>query len=288
VNISPLRIVRGTCIALVVSAFLPQVTAVAAECAQDNYTEAGTCAPVLPDTPMTAFQTAQQAEKDAALAAMNSVPSSDDPSSSSPEPRSTNPGDGASTPTSYYLSEVAKMTIYKEGQGNDKKSYTCGPSATRNMVAAMYKRKYGAYKDFGEHRFELWEGTTTNGTARANVAKTLNDHFSGFGHWTTSRPSSANSYFNTVKLDSYAYHQSVIANVDTEELSFFKDHPLNHFDFVYGYDLDGATHYLWIAEEWDPAYIYGSADYQPYGRHHERLTNAYSAITKTAIHGIVS
>lgn len=233
---------------------------------------------------MTAGQQAQQAGKNTALAALAGLPRA----GTSARVSSTNPGDGASTPTSYNLPEVVNMTIFKEGEGNGKKSYTCGPSATRNMVAAMYKRNLGTYRDFTEQTFADWELTDQNGTSRDNVMKTLNLHFSSYGHWTTSRPATATDYFDAVKVDTYSYHQSVIANIDTEELTFFDDHALNHFDFVYGYALEGSTHYLSIAEEWDPAYIYGSSSYQPYGKHKERLTNAFSAISKTSIHGIVS
>ncbi|RNL78514.1 hypothetical protein EFL95_05315 [Nocardioides marmorisolisilvae] len=176
---------------------------------------------------------------------------------------------------SYKLPEVQMMSIYREGQGNGKKAYTCGPSATRNMVSAMYRYKTGAYKDFTEQAFASWEGTKEGvGTSRANVASALNANFSSFGHWTTSRPTSATSYFNTVTMDTYSFHQSVIANIDTMYLSFFPtNHNLKHFDFVYGYEMVGSTHYLWIGEEWDPVYIYGQSNYQSYGKHRELLTN---------------
>jgi hypothetical protein len=180
------------------------------------------------------------------------------------------------------------MTIFKEGEGNGKKSYTCGPSATRNMVAAMYRRKTGSWKDLTEQKFEDWEGTTNEGTSRANVAAALNDHFSSFGHWKTSRPESATAYLDAVRLDTYSYHQSVIANIDTEYLSFFEGHRLDHFDFVYGYYVDGSTHYLRIGEEWDPAYIYGHSDYNPYGKQVATPGSAFTAISHTSIHGIVS
>lgn len=282
------RALHASCVALIVSVLLPPSASSAAECSQSNYTEAGTCAPVQDDPPLTADQRIEQAGKDAALAALDGAPSAAGSTGSSARLSSTNPGDGASTPLSYNLPEVVNMRIFREGEGNGKKSYTCGPSATRNMVAAMYKRRLGIYRDFTEQQFAEWELTDTSGTSRANVMKALNLHFSSYGHWTTSRPATATDYFNAVKVDTYSYHQSVIANVDTEELTFFGDHALNHFDFVYGYALDGSTHYLSIAEEWDPVYIYGSASYQPYGKHKERLTYAFNAISKTLIHGIVS
>ena len=267
---------------------VPLSQAEAAECSDAGYTEAGTCAPVVPDPPMTTFQRQQQAEKDAMLAAMSAAPAGPEPSGSSARTMSTNPGDGASTPTNYQIAAVHDLTIYKEGEGNGKKWYTCGPSATRNMVSAMYKSRNGAYRDFGEHQFEIWERTTTSGTARANVAATLNANFSSYGHWTSWRPANASAYYNAVKLDTYSYQQSVIANVNTRPLKFFGGHDLDHFDIVYGYYLDGTTHYVRIGEEWDPTYTYGPSDYHPYGHKTASLADAFDAIDNKAIHGIVS
>ena len=281
--ISPARAVRVVALAAILATATPLSRADPAACAPDNYTEAGTCAPPVVDPPMTDFQRKQQAEKDAALAAM-----ADEEARGSwhAAPASTQPGEGG-TPASYQLKAVQEMTIYREGQGNGKKSYTCGPSATRNMVAAMYKARTGKLKDLGEKKFEDWEETGPDGTSRAYVAKALNAHFSSFGHWTTSRPRTAAEYFNAVRVDTYRFHQSVIANVNTRKLSFFKGHDLKHFDFVYGYYSVGATRYLRIGEEYDRKYLFGTHDYNPYGHRHEKLSNAFIAITSDPIHGIV-
>lgn len=289
---SPGRALRIGVIAAIAFCFIASTRAEAAGCAPDNYTEAGTCAPVMVDPPMTPFQRDQQAAKDAALAAMNGNASP--AGQRSARLYSTNPGDGATAPTDYQLKEVQDMTIFKEGQGNlgtngRPKAYTCGPSATRNMVAAMYRVRSGIWKDFGEQTFEDWEGTRpAEGTSRGHVANALNAHFSSFGHWTTSRPANAAAYLNAVKLDTFSYHQSVIANVDTEYLKFFAGHALDHFDFVYGYYEVGTAHNLRIGEEWDPVFVYGTSDYNPYGHQAASLASAFTAISHTSIHGIVS
>ena len=253
----------------------------------DGYaTEAGTCAEPVSQVPLTAAQQAQVQAKLAGAAAATQPEASGGTGGAVaynlPAP------DGGSY--DFKMSEIANMTIYKEGQGNGKKSYTCGPSATRNMVAAMYKHRDGAYKDFGEAQFATWEGTTTSGTARANIAAALNNHFSSFGSWTTSRPSSKDSLLGTIIADTKAFHQAVILNVDTEEYSFFNGKALNHFDFAYGFDNTGATtDYIYVGEEWDPIYIYGSSSYgNPYGKHKEALGHVYQAVVKSSIHGIVS
>lgn len=162
------------------------------------------------------------------------------------------------------------FTIFKEGQGNGKKSYTCGPSATRNLVYA----KSGI--DYGEAQFASWEGTTTTGTAINNIASTLNTRV--HQHFTDAlmvdAPTSTTDLRAKVAADVYYKHGS-IPNVYTGYLTFFNGHYLRHYDVIYGY----SPTTLAFAEEWDPVYIYGSASYQPYGKHAaEPLTNAYNAI----------
>ncbi|HEX2893771.1 MAG TPA: hypothetical protein VHO29_07185 [Marmoricola sp.] len=280
----------GLAAALVVGASVPAnaatTTRSAAGCPAQLRLDDGACSAPIKENSPTAFQRDQRSAKAADVARIYRSLHNAPTSSAGVTPDTTvDPGGGG---TDYKLPEVANMTIYKEGQGNSKKSYTCGPSATRNMVAAMYKHRDGAYNDFGEHQFELWEGTTTSGTSRANVAAALNNHFSSFGHWVTTRPADRDEYLSYVISDTQ-YHQSVIANIDTEELSFFNGKALNHFDFVYGYDTTASTRYLYIGEEWDPIFIYGSSSYgNPYGKHKEVLAHAYNAVIKTSIHGIVA
>ena len=258
----------------------------AAGCSADLALDSGECSIAITEHAPTDFQRNQKLDKASDVARLYRSLQASQSSPRRITHRSTvDPGGGGSD---YKLPEVANMTIYKEGQGNGKKSYTCGPSATRNMVAAMYKHRDGEYKDFGEDQFDTWEGTTTDGTSRANVAAALNNHFASFGHWITTRPADRTEYLSYVISDSQ-YHQSVIANIDTEELSFFNDKALNHFDFVYGYDNTETTRYVYIGEEWDPIFIYGSSSYgNPYGHHKEVLAHAFSAVDKTSIHGIVA
>lgn len=263
----------------------------AQSCPDGQMTEQGVCAAAVTDPVPTALQVEQQAGKDQAKATaeaqLRETGSSTGTSLVTPM-NQIDAGGGAVVK----LSEVTGMglgPLYKEGQGNNKAHWTCGPAATRNMVAAMYKHRDGTYKDFGEAQFATWEGTTTSGTARANVAAALNNHFSAFGHWTTSRPVDKLEYLSDVISDTQ-YHQSVIANIDTEELNFWNSKALDHFDFVFGYDTtDSTTKYIWVGEEWDPIYIYGSSSYgNPYGFHKVTLASAFRAVNKTSIHGVVS
>lgn len=251
----------------------------AASCPAGYTTEKGTCAKPVATKPLTSAQKAQRTGKDQDRARWRS--------------------DLLARPTrlaarvpvrDYAMSEVATMTIFKEGQGDNKRSYTCGPASTRNMVAAMYKYKYGYYGNISENQFSIWEGTTTAGTARANIAAALNNHFSQFGSWRTWRPSDRFDLLATVATDTHDYHQSVILNVDTEYLSFFHGKALNHFDFAYGYDnTDSSKRLVYVGEEWDPIFIYGSSSYgNPYGKHKEQLYDVWMAISHTSIHGIVA
>ncbi len=189
----------------------------------------------------------------------------------------------------YQIPSIVSMTLWKEGQGNGKKSYTCGPSATRNMVAAMYHASTGSYQDFGENQFAVWEGTTTSGTARANVAAALNSHFASFGSWTTTRPADKQVLLSRV-VTAAVYNQAVIMNVDTEFLGYWNRKALDHFNIAFGWKTNDSPKKIAFGEEWDPEFIYGhSFDYgNPYGKHYVNLQKAFESVDNTAIHGIVS
>lgn len=254
-------------------------------CPAGYVTEKGTCATPVKEKAPTAAQRQQAAAKERTRPQTRAALLDADRTSA----------EGLTTTSSvavrnYALPEVANMTIFKEGQGDGRKSYTCGPAATRNMVAAMYKRRTGTYKNISENQFAIWEGTTTSGTARANIAATLNNHFSSFGHWKTWRPADRFDLLATIADDTYRYHQSVILNVDTEYYSFFNGKALNHFDFAYGYDnRDSSKRMVYVGEEWNPIFIYGSSSYgNPYGKHKEQLWNVWQAVDHTSIHGIVA
>jgi len=249
-----------------------QATAQTTGCPAGYTTEQGTCARPVATVPLTASQRRQLAAKEQSRSARLTATASSVPV------------------RNFSMAEVAGMTIFKEGQGNGKKSWTCGPAATRNMVAAMYKHRDGTYKNISESQFATWEGTTRNGTARANIAATLNNHFSAFGVWRTWRPADRFALLGTIAEDTHDYHQSVILNVDTEYYSFFNGKALNHFDFAYGYDnTKSAKRMVYVGEEWDPIFIYGQSSYgNPYGKHREQLWNVWQAISHTSIHGIVA
>jgi hypothetical protein len=259
-------------------------------CAADLTTEQGACVAPVDRVPLTAGQKQQRADKEkkyvefrkheAEYAARYKKSDGITPNYVPPEDNSG--GD-------YKLPEVSNMYIWKEGEGNGKKSYTCGPSATRNMIGAMYQHRDGYYKDYGENTIAGWEGTTTSGTAVGNIAAALNNHVSSFGSWVTHKATDRDDYLSKVAVDTYSYHQSVIVNVDTEKYSFFNDKPLNHFDFTYGWDSTDPDHrFIYVAEEWDPIYIYGSSSYgNPYGKHKEPLINAFQAEDLTSFHKMV-
>ena len=265
----------------------------AAACAEGYTTEDGSCAAPVPSVPLTAEQLSQRADKAAQVKAFVQA-AHDKKAAGKPGPAATSQPGSLPAPDgglyNFAMPEVSNMYIWKEGEGNGKKSYTCGPAATRNMVAAMWAHRYGNYQDYGEAQFASWEGTTTSGTSRANIAAALNNHFSQFGSWTTIRPSDKGQLLGLIAVDTRTYYQPVILNVDTEEYSWWNNKALDHFDFAYGFDNTGSTDYVKVAEEWDPIYIYGSSSYgNPYGRHPlTTLASAYRAVTKTSIHGIVS
>ena len=265
----------------------------AGSCTASLTLDNGTCSAPVAAT-LTTSQVQQRQDKAAQIEAVRASLNGTSSGGGGITTLTTDPGGGGGT--NFKLSSVVNMDIKMEGEGNGKKSYTCGPSATRNMVSAMYKQNTGAYHDVAEATYATWEGTTTAGTSRANVAAALNAHFGSMGSWVTSRPSDKASLLSTVIVDTKLYGQSVITNVDTEYLDFYANnngvgnHALDHFNFVYGYDTtDDATRYLYVADEWNPVYIYGSASYQnPYGRHKEVLSHVFTAVDHTSIHGIVA
>lgn len=192
-------------------------------------------------------------------------------------PQACGPDPECNTPSRFYL---PGLVDHREGEGNGKKHWTCGPAATRNMVQTMT----GA--DYGEHQFELWEGTTTDGTDINAIASTLNNHFSSWGGWKVSRPTSSLNLLSYVITDTLTYRQGIIPNVSTGSLSFFKGHDLRHFDMIYGWGSSGD--HLGVNEEWDPVYIYGNADYQPYGQHDESRVYVFNAVYYSPTHSIVA
>src|SRR4051794_33708244 len=135
-------------------------------CPGDLRTEAGTCAAPIDAAPLTAADKQERADKEAAVAAFREHEkqrtAAHKANGGTVTPYVVPPEDQSGS--DYRIPEVVNMTIWKEGQGNGKKHYTCGPSATRNAVAAMNMDRYGEYRDLGEQQWETWEGTTTDGT----------------------------------------------------------------------------------------------------------------------------
>lgn len=161
------------------------------------------------------------------------------------------------------------LKIFYEGQGNGNKTYTCGPSATRNMIYNFLGI------DYGEHQFELWEGTSSSyGTNINSIASTLNTHFGSHGYWTTLAPSSASQLGNAINADADA-GQEEIQNVQTRYLPFWGNHITAHFDNAYVY----AGGDIYVAEEWDPPAIGLSEPYgNPFGFHAAPASSDYYAV----------
>ncbi len=187
---------------------------------------------------------------------------------------------GATTcaPTSYAL---PNLVIHKEGEGDGKKSYTCGPAATRNMIQTLTGR------NITEATYATWEKTTSsNGTYIGDIASALNTHFSTTGSWAVYAMTSTTLLKGYVINDTYTDGMGIIEHVDTGYLSFFNGKHLGHYDMIYGYSSSGG--YIKIAEEWDPIYVHGSSSYgNPFGTHSEPVANVYSAIRHSNSQSIV-
>jgi hypothetical protein len=164
---------------------------------------------------------------------------------------------------------LAIGTIFYEGQGNGGATYTCGPSASRNMVYNMT----GA--DYGEGQFATWENTSSiDGTAITNIKSALNTHFSSWSSWGLDAPASKTDLLADAITDTYyaTHQQEMIQNVQTSYLSFWNGHSAKHYDDVYGYDQINS--YIYVAEEWD--HVEGSSS--PYGKHIITATMDFNAV----------
>lgn len=281
-----------TSLVLTAATVLPISSAGASDlCPDDLATENDVCATSVATRPLSATEQAELAQEDAEYEAEYEALLAGVPTPTDLALAIGQPGGGGSG-SLYVLNEVANMDIYKEGEGNGKKNYTCGPAASRNMIAALYKRKTGAYRDFGEYNFEVWEGTKEGiGTANGNVATALNEHFDDKGTWKPFRPADRDAYLARVAITTYSQHTAVIANINTGPLDFWRGKNLGHYDVVYGFDSrDSSARYVYIAEEWDPVFIYGSMPIygNPYGHHKEPLLNAFKAENNLPSHRLVA
>lgn len=260
--------------------------AAAQSCARDLVTEDGTCARRIPAPALSAADRRTLANLDAEIARLRHQHGGARATSAS-----------AYTPYPYtsVLPEVERMRILKEGEGNGGAWWTCGPSATRNAVAALFKRHTGSYRYLSEAQIAGWEGTTRHGTARANVATTLNRQvrrLHDFGVWQTVSPRDAIDYLDNVVIDTGLRKRAIIANVDSEYLDNFKkagSRGLDHFDIVYGSKTTRALKtYVRLAEEYDPRRHFGRyVTDPPYGKYWIPLAHAFAAVNHTPIHGIV-
>lgn len=165
---------------------------------------------------------------------------------------------------------LATVGLYREGEGNGWKWYTCGPSATRNMVHAYNGTNYA------EDTIAGWEATTSSGTSTDNITKAMNAHIGG-SVWYTKVPVSSSDYLTYVKGDTNL-NQSITQNQATQWLPFWNGHAAGHFNNAYGYNTGTSPNSVYVAEEWDPTVNGAGGSYgNPYGYHLVDLNSAYNA-----------
>lgn len=201
--------------------------------------------------------------------------------------------------------------LYKEGQGwpcnpgttgctpIGHRYYTCGPSATRNMVRAMTGHNYS------EHDFAIWEDDDPGeGTVIGNIAATLNwgwghhdsqghPHFgTTYGSWHVHEPTSKLDLFGYIVSDTYNYNQGLIQNVVTKYWAFYNNHNIHHYDVAIGYATESNHYNVRIAEEYNPVFTWGYlpsgyGTHNPYGHHHVWLYNEWRAVHNSTSHRLV-
>ncbi|MGH3498585.1 MAG: hypothetical protein ACRDP1_14075 [Nocardioidaceae bacterium] len=163
--------------------------------------------------------------------------------------------------------------LYAEGEGDGGKTYTCGPSATRNMVKGMTE------VDYGEAQFVSWEHTTTDGTSAVEIRDALNAHFFNYGAWNVHVPSSTNDLMGRVADDVY-YGQTTIQNVLTSPLPFWAHVAYEHFDVAYFYNF--STNDLGVADEWNHDTVTPDGGHvNPFGFHIFPAPSDYNAVVES-------
>lgn len=167
-------------------------------------------------------------------------------------------------------------TLYFEGQGNldssgVPKKYTCGPSATRNLLSAI-----GA-PDPGEKSLENWEDTSSQtGTVFANIVRTLNGRYKNYGSWAGKKPDTPKKLLGRVVTDVFYYDMPLVSNVQTRYLSFWNGHSAKHYNLISGYNTDSSK--LRYAEEWNTTKNGVTGYGNPYGYHMEPVANGWNAL----------
>jgi hypothetical protein len=257
------------------------------ECARDLVTEDGTCAHRIPAPALSAADRRALAAIDSEITTLRR--------SSTAARRTARTAAPIGYAYTSVISEVEHMRVLKEGEGNGGAWWTCGPSATRNVVAALFKHATGSYRYLPEAVIGRWEGTSRHGTGRANIVTALNGQIRrlhNFGTWKTVRPKDAIDYLFNVVVTTGMRKRPIIANVDTEFLDYFgasDGRGLDHFNIVYGsMTTKAGKTYLRVAEEYDPHRRYGSyTTSAPYGKYWVLLAHAFRAVNNTDIHGII-
>lgn len=177
--------------------------------------------------------------------------------------------------------------LFYEGQGDGGAWWTCGPSATRTLIAGI------TGVDYGEHQFALREHDTAEGKATpiGNIVSTLNAKFGpmgaygDWGTWKDKAPSGPDELQAWVAADvSTSDRQSAILNVATVYLPFWHGTADGHYNLGYAYNLAQQT--VGIADEWNHS-VDGQGD-TPFGFHPGIDDSiAYEAVHSSASHEIV-
>ncbi len=167
-----------------------------------------------------------------------------------------------STKRSYYLDA---------GHYYQEKSYTCGPSATRNLIRAM------TGYDETEGRLEALMGTDPYvGTYINRIADTLNKRYYNYDYFSLNTPSSPTGLLASTKNIVGNAGHGMVANVQAGYLWYWQGQWATHYNLIYGWTGQN----VYVFEEYNPARL-GIPGVNPSGYWQVSSTNMYNAIRRS-------
>ncbi len=167
------------------------------------------------------------------------------------------------------LPNSARATYYL-GAGHhwQETNYTCGPSATRNLIRAM------AGVDEGEVKLAALMSTDPYvGTHIDRIADVLNSRYWGFDYFSLNTPTSpAGLLASTKNIVGNAGH-GMVANVQTGYLWYWQGQWTTHYNLVYGWSGQN----IFVFDEYNTAAL-GYRGSNPAGYWPVAANNLYAAI----------
>ncbi len=166
----------------------------------------------------------------------------------------------------------AKHSYYlTAGHYYQEKSYTCGPSATRNLIRAM------TGYDETETRLAALMGTDPYvGTYIHRIADTLNTRYYNHDYFSLNTPTSPDGLLASTKNIVGNAGHGMVANVQAGYLWYWQGQWATHYNLIYGWNGQN----VYVFEEYNPARL-GIPGINPSGYWQVSSTSMYNAIRRS-------